>query len=52
MRVNVQGGTNAGNRPPLLPGRKHQWQCGGCGRINQRFVVRCLGPGCNQDRPK
>lgn len=54
MHVNVEGGTGAGRKKGLLPGRRDPWTCPGknCGRINQGFVVRCLNPGCNQDRPK
>jgi hypothetical protein len=49
----VQGGTNAGWKKPLV-GRRDPWQCPNteCGRINQGFIVRCLGPGCNEARPK
>lgn len=50
MRINVAGGTGAGVKRPLLPGRRDPWQCK-CGRINQGFVVRCLNTGCNRQRP-
>lgn len=50
MRVNVQGGTNAGWRQPLGPKPTKPWTCE-CGRVNQPFVIRCLNMGCNRERP-
>lgn len=52
MHVNVEGGTGAGRKKPLHPARREPWTCSGCGRVNQGFIVRCIGAGCNEDRPK
>jgi hypothetical protein len=51
IRVNVERGTNAGVKLPLREPVRDPWTCQKCERVNQGFIVRCLGPNCNEPRP-
>lgn len=49
LRVNVAGGTNAGNKKPLEQ-PKPEWECVACSAINPGYATRCLTPRCNEKR--
>lgn len=51
MRVNVQGGTGAGQRMHHIVGSKQPWTCVH-GHPNARYAATCLTAGCRERRPK
>lgn len=50
LRVNVNGGTNAGVKRPLGD-PKGDWRCE-CGALNAGYHARCMESGCNKRRPR
>lgn len=51
LRVKIDdGGTNAGNRPPLAEQRHDTWRCSE-GHDNKPNHTRCMTSGCNERRP-
>lgn len=48
MRVNVEGGTNAGWRKILMTSQR-DWKCPRCRKFIRYFWARC--PNCDHVRP-